>query len=238
MKNGKKIVAIITARSGSKGVPDKNIKELNGKPMMAYSIESAVQSGIFDRIIVSTDSEKYAEIAKAYGATVMGLRPPELSQDDTKSVDALLYELQKLEENGECFDCFMLLQPTSPLRTVKNIIESVDLFFEKDAYSILGVREVDHPPEWSCPLDETLDLTILQKQIKATRRQDSPKYYQLNGAIYFVDCNHFRESKSLFDEKAFAYVMEKRESIDVDDIYDFMLVDVILKQKENENNEK
>lgn len=230
MYKGKKIVGIITARSGSKGVQDKNIKILHGKPMIAYTIETAIESGIFDKIIVSTDSQKYADIAIEYGAEVPSLRPEELSQDNTSSVDTILYTLNLLENNDEDYDYFMLLQPTSPLRTAKNIVESVDLCFEKNALSVLSVTKCDHPPEWSCQLEDSLDLTVLYNQIKVTRRQDALSYYQLNGAIYFVNINEFKESKSFFKNNSVAYIMDKENSLDVDNIYDFMLVESVMKR--------
>lgn len=235
MYNEKKIVAIITARSGSKGVKDKNIKLLNGKPMIAYTIETAIESGIFDRIIVSTDSQKYADIAIEYGAEVPSLRPEELSKDNTSSVDAILYTLDLLESHGEYYDYFMLLQPTSPLRTAKNIVEAVDLCFEKDTLSVLSMTKCDHPPEWSCQLDDKLDLTVLYNQIKATRRQDVLPYYQLNGAIYFININEFKESRSFFKNNSVAYIMDKENSLDVDDIYDFMLAESVMKLKGDYN---
>jgi CMP-N,N'-diacetyllegionaminic acid synthase len=153
MYNNKKIIAIIPARSGSKGLKDKNIKELKGKPLIAYTIEAAKKSEIFDRIIVSTDSEKYAEISKKYEAEVPFLRSNENSGDKAGSWEVVKEVLSKLDEK---YDIVILLQPTSPLRTSQNIKEAIDLFFEKNADTLFSVCETSHPAFWCNTLNENL----------------------------------------------------------------------------------
>ena len=154
MKN----IAIIPARSGSKGLKDKNIKELNGKPLLAYSIEAAKKSKLFDEIMVSTDSEKYAEIAKQYNANVPFLRSATNSGDKAGSWDVIVEVLGKYQELGKTFDTVCLLQPTSPLRTAEDIINAYNLLEEKQADAITSVCEVDHSPLWTMTLDDSLSL--------------------------------------------------------------------------------
>lgn len=131
MFNDKKFIAVIPARGGSKGLPGKNIKELCGKPLIVYTIETALKSKIFDKVIVSTDSLEIAEIAKKAGAEIPFLRPKELATDTADSMDVLIHAIKFLEEKGEKFDYIMKLQPTSPLRTEEDIRKSVKLLFEK-----------------------------------------------------------------------------------------------------------
>ena len=134
-------IAIISARSGSKGLPDKNIKELSGKPLMAYSIEAAIQSECFDDVMVSTDSEKYAEIARMYGAEVPFMRSEVTSSDTASSWDVVEEVLQGYEKMGKIFDTICLLQPTSPMRTSGDIKAAYSLYKEKDAIAVLSMTE-------------------------------------------------------------------------------------------------
>lgn len=180
MYNNKKFLAIIPARGGSKGLPGKNIKNLNGKPLIAYSIEAAIEANIFDKIIVSTDSEEIAKIALKYGAEVPFLRPRELATDNANSMDALFHAIEFLKEQGEIYDYIMKLQPTSPLRTKKEILESVELLFEKSAESIISVSECQHYPLWANTLNEEKAMNnFIKEEIKHKNRQELPKYYKI-----------------------------------------------------------
>ena len=220
MKN----LAIIPARSGSKGLVDKNIKLLNGKPLIAYSIEAALQSGVFDTVMVSTDSEKYAETARNYGAQVPFLRSAETSSDTASSWDAVAEVIENYQKLGNCFDTFMLLQPTSPLRTAQNIREAYDEMAQKDANSIISLCEVDHSPLQCNTLPEDLSLDgFIRKETKGKRRQDMPTYYRFNGAIYLSKVDFFMQDHDIYREKCFAYVMSKCDSIDIDDEFDFAM---------------
>lgn len=222
-----KILAIIPARSGSKGLKDKNIKLLNGKHLIGYSIEEAIKSNVFEDIIVSTDSEKYAKIAKKYGATVPFLRTEELSNDTSKVSDVILDIIQKMEELGKKYDCFMLLQPTSPLRTANDIIKSLNLYNDKSANVVISVSEAEHSPLWMNTIDEDLSMSDFIKVVN-TNRQELKKYYRINGAIYLSNIEFYKKTKNFFQEKSFAYIMEKSSSIDIDDIYDFTLAEILL----------
>lgn len=226
MKN----IAIIPARSGSKGLKNKNIKLLNGKPLIAYSIEAAIKSKMFDVVHVSTDSEEYADIAKRYGADVPFLRSAETSSDTASSWDAVKEVLNKYSELGKDFDTFMLLQPTSPLRTDEDVVKSYKLFEEKKAITIVSVCEVEHSPLQCNTLPEDLSMEGFERdEVKNLRRQDMPTYYRFNGAVYLSDVSHFIKTGDIYEKDCFAYIMDKRASIDIDDEYDFMILEAIIK---------
>jgi len=233
MFNNKRFLAIITARSGSKGLKDKNIKKLNGKPMMAYTIEAAEKSGIFDDIIVSTDSEKYAKISVDYGAQVPFLRPESLASDTASSMDVIEYTILELEKRGLKYDYFILLQPTSPLRDEKDIFNAVKLLFEKNANAIVSVCEVDHSPLLMNTLEKSLSMDKFIPDNISNRRQDLPKHYRLNGAIYLSSMEYFLLYKNFYKEKSYAYIMDGKDSIDIDGDVDFLLASVLMKNKIN-----
>ena len=191
--NNMKNLAIIPARSGSKGLKDKNIKLLNGKPLMAYTIEAAIQSKMFDEVMVSTDSEEYADIAKKYGAKVPFMRSSELSNDTASSWDVVRDVLNKYKEAGKEFDTVALLQPTSPLRTAEDIIDGYKIFNEKNANAIVAVCEVEHSPLWCNTLPDDLSMEkFIRPEILGLPRQSIPKYYRINGAIYIVKTEYFK----------------------------------------------
>lgn len=223
-----KSIAIILARSGSKGLPDKNIKELCGKPLMAYSIEAAIKSKKFDTIVVSTDSKKYADIAVEYGARVPFLRSAENSSDKAGSWDAVREVLDNLRELGEEYDRIMLLQPTSPLRTAEDIVNSFELMDEKQANAILGVVEMDHSPIWSntLPEDGCMD-NFVRQEYAGIPRQELPKYYRINGAIYLLTIEEVYKDK-MFCEKCYAYEMPAKRSIDIDAELDFVIAQNLI----------
>lgn len=152
-------LAIIPARSGSKGLKDKNIKLLNGKPLIAYSIEAAKKSGIYSHILVSTNSERYGKIAIKYGAEVPFYRSEENASDVASSWDVVKEVLKKYQEMGIEFDTFTLLQPTSPLRKYEDIKKAYELFKEKEAIAVVSVCEMEHSPLWSNTLPENNSLS-------------------------------------------------------------------------------
>ncbi len=231
MYRGKRILAIIPARSGSRGLKDKNIKLLNGKPLIAYTIKAAQKSKIFEDIVVSTDSKQYAEVALQYGASIPFLRPDSLATDTTTSTEVILHALDKLKEQGKTYDCFMLLQPTSPLRNEEDIIKSIDLLLEKNANVIVSVCECEHSPIFTKQLDTDHKLDGFLNNIKGSRRQDIEPYYRLNGAIYLSDVAYFNKYRYFYSHKSYAYIMKKTNSIDIDDLNDFMFAEYLLKQE-------
>ena len=227
MKN----IAIITARSGSKGLKDKNIRELNGKPLMAYSIIAAQKSGLFDEIMVSTDSSRYAEIAKAYGASVPFLRSEELSGDKAGSWDVVREVLQGYLRDGRTFDTVCLLQPTSPLRTDEDIRNGYALLEEKNAAAVTSVCEMDHSPRWSMVLPEDGCLDEFWKHATPVPRQQLAVYYRINGALYIRKINYTDNAAVLLEEHDYAYIMDRDRSVDIDCADDFELAEFYLTKK-------
>ena len=227
MKN----LAIIPARSGSKGLVDKNIKGLCGKPLIGYTIEAALGSGVFDAVMVSTDSEKYAEIARDLGAEVPFLRSERTSSDSASSWDAVTEVIEGYAGLGREFDTFCLLQPTSPLRNTGDIKGSYDLFTEKNAKFIVSVCEMEHPLSWCGMIPEDLSLDGFVERAGANQRQKVGKSYRLNGAIYIADIDAFNEDRFFYREGCYAYVMETSRSIDIDNEEDFALAEYLMSRK-------
>lgn len=226
-----KMIAIIPARSGSKGLKDKNIRELNGKPLLAYSVEAAVSSGLFETVHVSTDSKDYADIAVAFGADEPFLRDAENAGDASSSWDAVREALRKYQEIGKVFDTCVLLQPTSPMRTAEDIKSAYELFKDRNAESLTSVTEVDHPVQWCFTLDETRSMKeFAASPYKNSRRQELEKHYRENGAIYIVktDCIS-NPAFDFYTERCVAYVMDRNKSIDIDTLQDFVVAETIMK---------
>ncbi|GAB6189623.1 acylneuraminate cytidylyltransferase family protein [Marinitoga arctica] len=235
MYKNKRFLAIIPARGGSKGIKNKNIIKLNNKPLINYTIEAAKESKIFDEIMVTTDSDKISKIAKECGAKIPFLRPAELSTDTANSKDVILHTLNYYINRNINFDYFMLLQPTSPLRKSEDIINAVELLFKKCANSIVGVCEVEHSPLFSNTLPEDLSLSnFIKEEFKNKRRQDLPKFYRINGAIYISKISHFIKTQDFYSEKSYAYIMPKERSIDIDNYIDLKLAEILMEEY-NEN---
>jgi len=228
MKDDVRRIAIIPARSGSKGLRDKNIKDLKGKPLIAYSIEAAYQSGAFEKVFVSTDSSQYAEIAKKHGADASFLRSLENSSDDAGSWDVVREVIEEFEKRGEVFDEVMLLQPTSPLRTAEDIKKSIAVFREKNANSVISVTETDHSPLWSntLPDDGCMD-NFMNEKYRNQPRQKLPVFYRYNGAVYLLRVSELYKEK-MFRDRCFAYIMPKERSIDIDSEFDFKIAGLFL----------
>lgn len=225
MKN----IAIIPARSGSKGLPDKNVRTLCGKPLLAYSVEAALKSGMFDTVHVSTDSKQYAEVAKSCGADVPFLRSAANSSDTASSWDAVLEVLDRYSDRKKAFDTVMLLQPTSPLRTSGDIIAAFMLMGEKKANSVVSVCRTDYPPDWYHSIAADGSLTNFNRAGAAIRRrQDAGESYRVNGAIYLTKTDYFLSVGDIYRDSCFAYVMDKKRSVDIDDEQDFLFAEVLL----------
>lgn len=227
--DGMRNLAIIPARSGSKGLKDKNIKLLNGKPLLAYSIEAALNSNLFDEIHVSTDSRVYADIALKYGAKVPFLRSLESSTDNASSWDVVREVIHRYKQEGIDFDMVTLLQPTTPLRTGQDIVDAYNVFTANKANAVVGVCEVDHSPLWcnTLPKDHSM-MNFLDKNVVKRSRQQLDSYFRINGAIYMINTEYFNSSESIYDSNCFAYIMKKDHSIDIDDEFDFKLATAIM----------
>jgi CMP-N,N'-diacetyllegionaminic acid synthase len=227
--DNQKLIAVIPARSGSKGLKDKNILPLSGKPLMAYSILAAQKAGIFDEIFVSSDSPEYAGIAKEYGASVPFLRDASLATDTASSWDVVKNALLRYKAMNNNFDTVILLQPTSPLRTENDIKEALFFFKEKKANAVISVCEVDHSPLWCNVLPEDLSLVnFIRQNIIDMPRQLLDKYYRINGALYILNVNYLFATDNIYKEKCFAHVMPKLRSIDIDDNIDLLFAETII----------
>lgn len=224
MKN----IAIIPARSGSKGVKDKNIRDLCGKPLMAYTIEAAIESEEFEEIMVSTDSEKYAEIARQYGANVPFLRSAATSSDRASSWDMVEEVLNGYKQCGREFDTFCLLQPTSPLRSADDITGAYQVYRQKADFAVVSVCEAEHSPMWCGHLPKNGEFIGFVNQENMIQRQTSDKFYRLNGAIYIVNIHKFEKNRFLYQKGSFAYIMSQKTSVDIDTEIDFRLAEILL----------
>ena len=225
-------IAIIPARSGSKGLKDKNIRMLDGMPLMAHAIKVALDSGCFDVVHVSTDSEKYAGIAREYGADVPFLRSDEMSSDTASTWTVVSEVLEKYRALGQEFDSFMILQPTAPLRTPDNIQEAFALMEQKNATSVISVCEADHSPLKYKTIPETGTLENFSDRRSDRPRQQIETYYLINGAIYLVKIHDGTEFPSdVYADNAYAYYMDRLDSIDIDDEDDLILAEFLISRR-------
>lgn len=221
----KTFLVIIPARGGSKRLPRKNILDLCGKPLISYSIEAGLKSKYISKVIVSSDDNEILTISKKYGAETIN-RPEYLANDTATTFDALEHTMNSLEK----YDYIVLLQPTSPLRNEKHVDEAIELLNEKDANAVISVCESEHSPLWCNTLDEDLNMSnFLPKEVLNKRSQDLPKYYRINGAIYICKTEELLKNKSFFlKNKVFAYIMDKKDSVDIDEEIDFKLAQFCL----------
>lgn len=225
------MIAIIPARSGSKGLPGKNVKDLLGKPMIAYTIEAAKKSKYISDIIISTDAQEIADIAVSFGAICPFLRPKELASDSAMAVDNYIYTIEKLNnEYDYTIEDFIVLQPTSPLRNVDDINGAISLFIEKQADSVISYVEESHPISWHKYInDDNRFENIFDDTLK--NRQDNKKSFYPNGAIFVFNYNLIK-SKHYYSDKSYAYIMPKKRSVDIDYLDDFEYAQYLL-GKEN-----
>lgn len=218
---------VITARGGSKGLPGKNIKDLCGKPLIAYSIDVARAFTDDENICVSTDSEEIKQVVEQYGLKVPFLRPDYLATDTATSDDVLIHAVNYYREQyGRTFKKLILLQPTSPLRT-KEDVEGAIRLYRDDIDMVVSVMK-SHAPAVLCQDDEQGYVQLTYNK-KALGRQQLPDMYEFNGAVYVMSVDALLEKKMAGFTKIVKYVMSKEHSIDIDDIYDFLQVESILK---------
>lgn len=224
-----KRIAIIPARSGSKGLKDKNIIDLCGKPLIAYSIEAALETSLFDHVIVSTDSEHYAEIAQHYGAEVM-MRGEALSND--KATTFMVLEDILKNRLQESIDYFVLLQPTSPLRTSKHITEAIEKFESKIEHFdfLVSMKEAEHAKVLVNPIDDDESLKYFDTDFSNYRRQGY-KDYSPNGAIFIAKPDSYLEQKHFFGAKTLSYIMSAEASVDIDGALDLVVAKAIIAKK-------
>lgn len=224
---GKTVLAIIPARGGSKGIPRKNIRFLAGKPLIAWTIEEAKKSKYIDRLILSSEDEEIIKVARQYGCEVPFKRPIELAQDDTPGIEPVIHAINTLEDK---YDYVVLLQPTSPLRTVEDIDGCIQHCIMTEAPACVSVTEAQQSPYWMYKLDYNMKLNpFVQHNKKINRRQDLPKVYVLNGAVYVAKTSFINENKSFLTEETVGYIMSRENSVDIDTEMDFAYCEWLFK---------
>lgn len=222
-------IAYIPARSGSKGIPKKNIRPLCGKPLMGWMIEAALKTGLFDRVMVSTDTEEFASVARSCGAWVPFLRDPAVAKDTTSSIETVCSDKARLEAMGEIFDTFCLLQPTSPLCRAEDIAGAITLH-ERVKAGVVSVKRTAARPMLLRAVDESGRATPLLEEHKVLRRQDEPVFYELNGAIYVNTWDEVTPDLK-FGYNPYAFVMDEISSVDVDRLEDFAQAEKYLRER-------
>jgi CMP-N,N'-diacetyllegionaminic acid synthase len=225
MYKDKTFLAIIPARGGSKRLPRKNVLYLAGKPLIAWTIEAGLNSKYIDKVIVTSDDDAILDISKQFCAETIK-RPAELASDTATTFDAIKHAI----DNTEAYDYIVLLQPTSPLRNADHIDEAIELLMEKGADAVVSVCEMDHSPLWSNTLPDDKSMNgFLRDDVLNKRSQDLEKYYRINGAIYICKTDKLLKEKSFFlKENIFAYTMDRKSSVDIDEEMDFEMANILI----------
>jgi len=232
--SNKKILAIVPARKGSKGLKDKNIKKFAGKPLIYWSIKSAQNSKYINKLIVSTDSKKIQSYCKSMKVDVPFLRPKKISRDKSKSIEFILHALNFLKRKNEFFDYVVLLEPTSPLTTNKDIDKALLKLHNKrdNADSIVGVSEnINHHPSFNVKVNKLGFIKPLGKKLLNKRRQNISKLFFYDGSLYISKTNNLVKNKSFYQSRTLAFITEKWKSIEIDDIIDFVSAEALFKNK-------
>ena len=227
-----KILGIICARGGSKGVKNKNIKELNGKPLIAYSIEFFKKWGKADEIVVSTDSEKIADIAKKYGAEIPDLRPKELAADNTFKLHVIQHFVKICEQQkNKKYDIIVDLDPTAPLRKQRFLNEAFEKFIKSNANNLYSVTKARKSPYFNMVEIDKNGFSHLSKQSNTVSRQTAPIVFEMNASIYIYNRDFLLKTDTLHSDKTIIYEMSDIPSIDIDSELDFKFVEYLLKNK-------
>ncbi|MBV8043283.1 acylneuraminate cytidylyltransferase family protein [Pluralibacter sp.] len=224
-------IAIIPARGGSKRLPGKNIKTLSGKPLIVWTIEAALHSQLFDRVLVSTDCQSISDIAEQHGAIVPGLRPAILASDSATTNDVISHMVSVVEQRWGPTQTITLLQPTSPLRHAVNIVEAHALYQKRAAASVISVCPVEHPIQLcnTLPADGSMSGFLPKKD--NLRSQELAPYYRINGAIYIFDRKFVGSISDIYGDKSYAYLMKVEESVDIDSPLDFDIAELIMSRR-------
>jgi CMP-N-acetylneuraminic acid synthetase len=232
-----KIIAIIPARGGSKGISKKIIKPLLGNPLIVWTIEQAKNSKYIDRIIVSTEDKEIAEISKEHGAEVPFLRPKELARDDSPTIDAIMHAINWFENEGEYFDIVVLLEPTSPLRKEDDLDNSIEFFIKNidKVDSLVSVGEVHlENPYIMKKVENGCVKPFIEIDENLYQRQQLPKIYFPYGVIYLSKTSTLKKYKTFYQERTIPYLTERWQNYEIDDVYDFMCIEAILRYRFSE----
>ncbi len=229
MYKGKRILGTISARGGSKGVPGKNIRDLGGLPLMAWTIREARCSVYLDRLVVSSDDEGILAVARSHGAETPFVRPPELARDDTPGVDPVLHAVAALAP--EAFDYVVLMQPTSPLRTVADIDGAIQRCLDRDWPCLISITEASISPYFTFSVAEDgLMEPVIRQESFHTRRQSLPKAFEPNGAVYVARCDWLAKTRSFLTAETRGFEMPRERSWDIDELLDFEICELLLKK--------
>jgi N-acylneuraminate cytidylyltransferase/CMP-N,N'-diacetyllegionaminic acid synthase len=227
---GNRILCVIPARGGSKGLPGKNVRQLNGKPLLAHTVFHAHCSKLIDRTIVSTDSREIARVAKKYKADVPFMRPATLAQDSSSSIDVILHALSWIEKNEKCdFDIVVLLQVTSPLRRAEDIDNAIKMLVDRNADNVFSVAQTHRNPYFNMVARDLQGRVRRVKNGTFITRQSAPSVFDINGSIYVWWKKIVREKKSMFLKRTMIYEMPKERSVDIDDLFDFTVAQALLR---------
>ncbi|MCX5778209.1 MAG: acylneuraminate cytidylyltransferase family protein [Elusimicrobia bacterium] len=228
------VVCIIPARGGSKGVPKKNIKDLLGKPLIAYSIDQAKQSKYIDRVLISTDNEEIAAVARKYNAELPFIRPHDLATDTIGVIEVLYHAIDWLEnKDNYSFEILVMLHTTTPLRTIEDIDNSIELLFSTGADNIVSVTEAYRNPYFNMVELAVDSKAKLVKEGNFVTRQSAPPVYDMNASIYVWRKEKLKQNKKVLGANTYAYVMPKERSVDIDYPLDFKIVEMLLREKLN-----
>lgn len=227
------MLVLIPARGGSKGLPGKNIRPLNGKPLICHSIQAALAAKLVDRVVVTTDDDAIARCARDCGADVPFLRPAHLAEDDSMVMDAYLHAADYVaQETGEKVEAFTALLPTSPLRLPMDIDAAIEIFRARKADSVISVVEAPVPIQWYRKLDADGVLRDMNEHSDAvSNRQAHETAYVPNGSIYIFRTEVLRTRRQYYTEKTYPYIMPRERSGDIDDSLDFDWVEYLLKRR-------
>ena len=224
-----RVLGLIPARSGSKGLIHKNITMVAGKPLIQWTIDSAQKSNIITDVVVSTDCQEYAELSINLGAKVPFLRPTVLASDTASSIDVVLHALDSLEGLNQFYDYIYLLEPTSPLRTVEDIDLSFDVLLKSNAESLISIAECKSAhPEFLYSNQETYLKAYGTRKISHTRRQDLPKLYYPDGSLYCSSVKLIRANKSFYPPKTIGYIVKPYQSVEIDEPHDIITTEALL----------
>lgn len=224
-----KYLAIVTARSGSKRLPGKNVRDLCGKPLFVWSVLAGLNCPKVSRTIVSTDSAEYQRIAIEAGADCLWLRDPALAADETSSADVVKDVLDRLGDEMKQYHALVLLQPTSPLRTAEDVSNALALYEARNAPAVVSVTDAECPPAWMGQFQADLVMDeFVPAQFRGVRSQDLGNWYRLNGAVYVIGINEFLREQGFKPQGTLAYLMPRERSVDVDTPFDFDIAEFLM----------
>lgn len=229
MIGGKSVLAIVPARGGSKGVKRKNVRLVGGKPLIAWTIESAFASKYIDRVVLSSEDDEIISVSRQFGCDVPVRRPVELAQDDTPGIAPVLHMMTCVPS----FDIIILLQPTSPLRSTHDIDAGLEFFESKGTCSVVSVTESDKSPNWMYWLTDDDKMTHITESDTGTRRQDLRKAFVLNGALYIAKSTWLEQNKTFLTDDTLAFIMSKDHSLDIDTELDLEIADFLMSKRQH-----